>query len=75
LKHGEAGDCEDASNWIERWEAMTMEKKRVVLNPAADEGKKAGDNDDGVNADELLGTEHSDYSSEQDDSMLSDDAG
>jgi hypothetical protein len=54
---------------------MTIEKKRVVLNPAADEGKKAGDNDDGVNADELLGTEHSDYSSEQDDSMLSDDAG
>jgi hypothetical protein len=65
----------DASNQVER-ETMTMEKKRVEIpHAAADEGKKAGENDDGVNADELMGTEHSDYSSEQDDSMLSDDVG
>lgn len=55
---------------------MSIEKKQLVRNGVdADDNRKAGENDDGVNADELLGTEHSDYSSEGDDSMLSDDVG
>jgi hypothetical protein len=60
----------------ERERTMTIEKKPIPgPGYTPDDKKKAGQNDDGVNADELLGTEHSDYSSEQDDTMLSDDVG
>jgi hypothetical protein len=57
---------------------MTMAKNEdtgSVADKAAEKPRRAGDNDDGVNADELMGTQKSEYSSQQDDSMLSDDAG